>query len=167
MDVLLCSYIFNNKKIHHKTLKVKYQIDALMMIYCSQATVCPFISNIFGFYWQKYTKVLVPWITSLCGHTSNTEKFHIIWDGSPVLIIPLARSKIYGTNSLRLCESLIWNKLPNLVRSSRSVIEFENIIKKTRKTDYGCMICRSTPWANFHLSLVLLVLFVLVFFRIM
>ena len=59
----------------------------------------------------------------------------------PILFIPPARSTIYGTNSVHFCGSLIWNKLPNLVKSSRSISEFINIIKKIGNIDCGCMIC--------------------------
>ena len=57
----------------------------------------------------------------------------------PVLSIPPARSKIYGINSVHLHGSLIWNKLPNLVKSSRSESEFKNITKKIKNVDCGCM----------------------------
>ena len=58
-----------------------------------------------------------------------------------VLFIPPARSTIYGTNSVHFCGSLIWNKLPNLVKSSRSTAEFK-IIMKIGNLDCGCTICR-------------------------
>ena len=48
----------------------------------------------------------------------------------PVLFIPAGRPRIYGTNSVHFLGSLIWNKLPNLVKSSTSVSEFKNVIKK-------------------------------------
>ena len=60
----------------------------------------------------------------------------------PVLFIPPARSTIYGTNSVHFLGSLIWNRLPNLVKSSRSISEFKNVIKKIGNTDCVCMICR-------------------------
>ena len=60
----------------------------------------------------------------------------------PVLFIPPARSTIYGTNSVHFRGSLIWNRLPNLVKSSRSISEFKNVIKKIGNIDCGCMICR-------------------------
>ena len=60
----------------------------------------------------------------------------------PVLFIPPARSAIHGTNSAHFLGSLIWNRLPNLVKSSRSLSEFKNVIKKIGNIDCGCMICR-------------------------
>ena len=43
--------------------------------------------------------------------------YNLRWD--PVFFIPPARSTTYGTNSVHFRGSLIWNKLPNLVHSSR------------------------------------------------
>ena len=60
----------------------------------------------------------------------------------PVLFIPPARSITYGTNSVHFYGSLTWNKLPNLVKSSRSISEFKDVIKKIGNVDCGCMICR-------------------------
>ena len=59
-----------------------------------------------------------------------------------VLFIPLARSIIYGTKSVHFPGSLIWNKLPNLVKYSRSISELKNAIKKIGNIDYVCMICK-------------------------
>ena len=61
----------------------------------------------------------------------------------PVLFSPPARSTIDGTNSVHFRGSLNWNKLPNLIKSSRSLSEFTNMIKKIGNMDCGCMICRS------------------------
>ena len=60
----------------------------------------------------------------------------------PILFIPPARSTTYGTNSVHFLGSLYWNKLPNLVKSCRSISEFKNAIKKIGNIDCGCMICR-------------------------
>ena len=57
----------------------------------------------------------------LYGHTSNTERFHINLRCGPVLSIPPVRSTIYGTDSVHFLGPLIWSKLPNLVKSSRSI----------------------------------------------
>ena len=58
----------------------------------------------------------------------------------PVLFIIPAGS--YGTDSVDFCGFLICNKLLNLVKCSRSISEFKNIIKKIGITDSGYMICR-------------------------
>ena len=85
------------------------------------------------------------------------QRGSITWDWGPVIFIPAARSTIYGTNSVHFPGSLIWNKLPNLFKSSRSISGFKNIIKKIGNIDYGCMTCKgSTFWANFHRNLVFL-----------
>ena len=130
------------QKNHHKTLKVIYQSDAsyddllqlsnsvslhqrhlwflLTEIYRSTGTLNPqFMRSYF-----KYREVAY-----------NLRR-------GPVLLIPPARSTIYGTNSVHFRGSLIWNKLPILVKYSRPISEFKNIIKKIGNTHYGCMICR-------------------------
>ena len=105
------------QKIHHKSLKVIYQSDAsyddllqlnksvslwllLTEIYKSTGTLNP------QFMWS-YFKYKGPY---------NLRR-------GPVLFIPHARSTTYGTNSVHFLWSLIWNKLPNLVKSSRSISE--------------------------------------------
>ena len=60
----------------------------------------------------------------------------------PVLFTPPARSIIYGTNFVHFRGSLICNRLPDSVKSSRSISEFKNVIKKIGNIDCGCMICR-------------------------
>ena len=60
---------------------------------------------------------------------------------SQVLSLPPARSTYYGTNSVNLRASLIWTKLPNYIKSSRSVCEFKNNIKNFKDIDCGFLIC--------------------------
>ena len=60
-----------------------------------------------------------------------------------VLSLPPARSTYYGTNSVHLRASLIWTKLPNYIKSSRSVCEFKNNIKNFKDIDCGFLICRT------------------------
>ena len=119
------------QKTHHKSLKVIYQFDAsyddllqlsnsvslhqrhlrflLTEIYKSTCTLNP------QFMWSYFKYRKVPY---------NLRR-------GPVLFIPPARSAIHGTNSAHFLESLIWNRLPNLVKSSRSLSEFKNVIKKS------------------------------------
>ena len=59
------------------------------------------------------SKVLVPGIPSLCGHTSDTEGLHITWGGDQYFPFhPLDLQFIVITLHFR--GPLIWNKLPNL-----------------------------------------------------
>ena len=60
----------------------------------------------------------------------------------PVLSIPPASSTTYGTNSIHFRGSLIWNRLPNFIKSSNSIIQFKNNIKLIGNIDCGCLICR-------------------------
>ena len=109
------------QKIFHKSLKVIYQSDAsyddilqlsnlhqrhlrfsLMEIYKSTGTLNPqFMLSYF-----KYRKVP-----------------HNLRRGP--------RSTIYGTNSVHFLGSLIWNRLPNLNKFSRSISEIKKLSKKS------------------------------------
>ena len=59
-----------------------------------------------------------------------------------VLSLPPARSTYYRANSVHFWGSLIWNNLPNYIKSSRSVCQFKNNIKNFKDIDCGCLICR-------------------------
>ena len=130
------------QKICHKTLKVIYQSHAsydnllqlsdsvflrqrqlqflLMEIYKSNVTFNP------QFMWSYAKYKEVPY---------NLRR-------GPVLFIPPAKSTTYGTDSVHFLGCLIWNKLPNLVKSSRSMSEFKNVIRKIGNIDCEFMICR-------------------------
>ena len=148
-NYVLLIWMFCNKttylkiqKIYHKTLKVIYQSHAsydnllqlsnsvflrqrhlqflLMEIYKSNVT----FNRKFMWSYCKYREV--PY---------NLRR-------GPVLSIPPAKSTIYGTNSVHFLGSLIWNKLPYLVKSSRLVSEFKNVIRKIGNIHCEFMICR-------------------------
>ena len=130
------------QKIHHKSLKVIYQSDF------SYDDILQ-LSNSLSLH-QRHLGFL---LTEICKST-GTLNSQFMWSyfkyrkvpynlrRDPLLFIPPARSTIYGTNSAHFLGSLIWNRLPNLVKSSRSISEFKNVIKKVRNIDCGCMICR-------------------------
>ena len=90
-------------------------------------------------------------------NSQRAKLTHKYWRG-PVLFIPPTRSKIYGTNSVHFLGSLIWKRLPNLVKSSRSISEFKNVIKKKSEvlTAGAWYVEGSTFWVNFHVILILL-----------
>ena len=130
------------QKIHYKTLKVIYQSDA------SYDDLLQ-LSNSVSLH-QRHLRFLLTEIYKSIGalnpqfmwlYFKYREVPYNVRRG-PVLFIPPAKSTIYGTNSAHFRGSLIWNKLPNLVKSSRSISEFKNIIKKIGNIDCGCMICR-------------------------
>ena len=129
------------QKIHPKTLKIIYQSDAfydnllqlsnvslhqqhlrflLTEIYKSTGTLNP------QFMWSCFKYRELPY---------NLRR-------SPVLFIQPARSTIYGNISVHYHGSFILKKLPNLVKSSRSISELKNIIKKIRNIGCECMICK-------------------------
>ena len=73
----------------------------------------------------------------------------------PVLFAPRARSSIYSTDSVHFCGSLIWNKLPNLVKSSRLILIISS--RKLEILTVGVWYLEgSALWANLHTSLVFL-----------
>ena len=130
------------QKNHHKTLKVIYQSDVsyddllqlsnsvslhgrhlrflLAEIYKSNGILNP------QFMWSYFKYREVPYKLRR----------------GPVLFIPAARCTIYGNNTVNFLGSLIRNRLPNFAKSSSSIFEFQNVIKKTENIDCGCMICR-------------------------
>ena len=60
----------------------------------------------------------------------------------PILGLPKTHSLYYGTNAIYLRDSLIWNNLPAVVKSSNSLVEFKNKIKNIGDIDCGCLICK-------------------------
>ena len=130
------------QKTHHKSLKVIYQSDT------SYDDLLQ-LSNSVSLH-QQHLRFLLAEIYKSTG----TLNLQFVWSyfkyrkvpynlrRDPVLFIPPARSSIYGTNSVHFLGSLIWNGLPNLVKSSRSISEFKNVIKKIGNIDCGCMICK-------------------------
>ena len=119
------------QKIHHKPLKVIYQSDAsyddllqlnnnvslhqrhlrflLTEIYKSTGTLNP------QFMWSYFKYRKVPY---------NLRR-------GPVLFIPPARSTMYGTDSVHFIGSLIWNRLPNLVKFSSQYLNLRMLSKKS------------------------------------
>ena len=59
-----------------------------------------------------------------------------------MLFLPPARSTTHGTNSAHFRGTLIWNHLPNSIKSSKSIIDFKTNIKQLGNIDCGCVICR-------------------------
>ena len=119
------------QKIHHKTLKVNYQSDA------SYDDLLQ-VSNSVSLH-QRHLRFLLTKIYKSTG-TLNPQfmlsyfKYREVpynLRRGPVRFILSARSTIYGTNSVHFLGSLIWNKLPKLVKSSRSISEFKHVIKKS------------------------------------
>ena len=130
------------EKIHRKTLKIIFHSDA------SYDDLLQ-LSNSMSLH-QRHLKFLLTEIYKSTG-TLNPQ---VLWSYFryrqvpynlrlvPVLFIPPARSTIYGTNSVHFRGSLIWNKLPNLVKSSRLICEFKNIFKKMGHIKCWCIFTR-------------------------
>ena len=107
------------QKIHHKSLKVIYQSDA------SYDDLLQ-LSNSVSLH-QRHLQFLLTEIYKSTGNLNpqwsycKYRKVPYNLRQGPVLFIPPARSTIYGTNSVHFLRSVIWNRLHNLVKSSRSV----------------------------------------------
>ena len=146
------------QKNHHKTLKVNYQSDASYNDLLQLSNVaCPFTKDTCCFYWRKYTKVLVPWILSLCGHTSNIERFHRTRDG--VLYFSF-HPQVLQFMVLTMCISVgTLFGINYLIRLNLSG-QYLNLKILSRKLEIFTVciwyVEGSTIWANFHVSLVLL-----------
>ena len=162
---ILLMWIFCHKlaylkmqNIHHKFLKVIYQSDAsyddLLQLNNSMSLHQRHLVNgtdTNDLYWWKYGTY-----ETTC-HTSNTERFHITCGRVQYFLFHPQRSTIYGTNSVHFLGSLICSGLPNLVKSSRSISEFKNVIKNSEILTAGSWYVEgSTLSANFHVILVFL-----------
>ena len=127
------------QKIHHKTLKVIYQSDA------SYDDLLQ-LSNSVSLH-QQHLQFLLTEIHNSTGILNPQFMWSYLKYGEvpynlrrgPVLFIPPARSTTYCTNSVHFLGSLIWK---HLVKSSRSISEFKNSIKKFGNIDCGCKIYR-------------------------
>ena len=59
---------------------------------------------------------------------------------SPTLGLPKTHSFYYSKNAAHSRASVIWNNLPDVVKSSDSLFEFENKIKYIGNIDCRCLI---------------------------
>ena len=132
--------IFKMQKIYHKTLKVIYQYNKT---YGELLELSGTVS-IHQRYWRflvtkiyKSTSSLFPkFMLPLFTH----KKISYDLREGQVLSLPPTRSTYYETNSVHFRGSLIWNNLPNCIKSNRSVYEFKNNIKNLRDIDCGCLV---------------------------
>ena len=61
----------------------------------------------------------------------------------PSLLLPSAKSTVYGTNSVHFTVTLICKNFPCFVKSSASVFEFKRNLKNLRSIDCSCLICKN------------------------
>ena len=57
------------------------------------------------------------------------------------LQLPTTKSKSYGTNSIVFRGSLLWNSLPNTIKSSESLSEFKRKIRNWSGKVCSCHLC--------------------------
>ena len=98
-----------------------------------QRHLCFLVTEIYKSRTRKNPKFMWPYFT-YNNITYNLRK-------EPILYLPSMHSTYYGTNSIHFRWSLIWNKLPRDIKSSKSVSEFEVKIKNFGNVDCGCVIC--------------------------
>ena len=110
-------------KINHKILKVIYQsgasYDDLLQL-----------SNSVSFH-QQHLETYKSTGTLNAQFMWSYFKYRevpLTWDG--VQYFSFHPQILANTNSIHFLGSLIWNKLPNLFKSSRSISEFKNFIKQ-------------------------------------
>ena len=117
------------QKINHKSLKVICQSHASYGDLLQLSNSVSLNQRHLRFLLTELYKSTGTWNPQFMWSYFKYRKvpYNLRW--GPVLFIPPARSTIYGTNSVHFLGSLIWNGLPNLVKSSRSISEFKNVIK--------------------------------------
>ena len=143
MDALQKGVVFENAKINLKTLKVIYQsnktyeelLELSETVSIHQRHLRFLVTEVY-----KSTSYLNP--KFMCSFFTHKETPYNLRKGQ-VLSLPPARSTYYGTNSVHFRAFLIWTKLPNYIKCSRSVCEFKNNIKNFRDIDCGFLICRT------------------------
>ena len=123
------------QRIHHKTLKVIFQSDT------SYNDLLQLSNSVYLY--QRHMRFLLREIYKSTG----TLKPQFMWSHFKYRVVPYKLRRGPGLLippawSVHLRGSLVWNKLPNLVKSGSSISEFKNIIKKIENIDCGCMICR-------------------------
>ena len=86
--------------------------------------------------------------------TLNKDNPELLWDlfktkstnynlrNKTLLDLPKAASTTYGTNSLAFKGGLIWNTLPNYIKSSSSLKIFTKQIKLWNGENCTCKICK-------------------------
>ena len=131
------------EKIHYKALKTVYNSNE-----CYKELLIP--NNEVSIHQKQFRALTTEIYKSLTDVYPDFMKncFSIkeipysLRNGS-ALKITSARSTYYGTNSIHFRAFLLWNKLPNSLKGSQSLLEFKYKIKTVGKVDCSCTICRS------------------------
>ena len=56
--------------------------------------------------------------------------------------LPDTKTLRYGNDSLAIRGSILWNALPDKMKSAYSVIHLKNSIKDRTEFNYNCLVCR-------------------------
>ena len=135
------------QEIRHKILIAFYQSDAFYddllqltnNVFLHQQHMQFWLTEFLLFMWSYFRYREVP--------------YNLRW--GPIIFTPPARSSIYSFNSVHVRWFLIWNKLPNLVKSSRPILRILSRKSEILTVDVWYLKV-SLLWVNFHISLVLL-----------
>ena len=128
------------EKIHHKTLKFIYESnDTYDNLLLQSNTVSVHQRFSVTEIYKSISQLNPEFMWSCFTHKDMSYNLR----KSPFLGLPKAHSFYYGTNAVHFRGSLIWNKLPTVVKSSDSLFEFKNRIKNIGDIDCGCVICRN------------------------
>ena len=134
---------FKMQKMHHKTLRIIYQSDKSYKNLLN-------LDNRVSLH-QRHLRFLVT--ESFRSVSKTNPKF--MWSyftsknrsyslrKGPSLLLPSAKSTVYGTNSVHFKGMLIWHNIPYFVKFSASVFEFKRNLKTLGSIDCSCLICKN------------------------
>ena len=60
-----------------------------------------------------------------------------------ILNIPKVRTTAFGKNSVRYAAAILWNRLPEHIRSMSNFNQFKNVILMWNGKDCGCQMCKN------------------------
>ena len=130
------------EKIHHKTLKVIYESnDTHDNLLLQSNTVSVHQRHLRFLMTEIYKSISQLNPEYMCSYFTHKDMPYNLTKG-PILGLPKTHSFYYGTNAFHYRDSLIWNNLPAVVKSSDSLFEFKNKIKSIGDIDCRCLICR-------------------------
>ena len=136
------TYYSKIEKIHHKALKVIYELNATYdNLFLESNTVSVHqrhLRFLMAEIYKSISKLDPEFMWSYFTH--KDMPFHL--RKGPILDLPKTYSFYYGTNAIHFSGSLIWNNLPADVKPSDSLFEFKNEIKDIGDIDCECLICR-------------------------
>ena len=119
----------NIEKIHHKTLKVIYESnDTYDNLLLQSNTVSVHQRHLRFLMTEIYKSISQLNPQFIWSYFTRKDMRYNLRKG-PALGLPKAHSFYHGTSAVHFRDSLIWNNLPVVVKSSDSLFKFKNKIK--------------------------------------